>query len=114
MPKWVRRRSIALIIVLAAGVVPDTLPAQEEVSPSVASLQQRVATLEGRVGSIEDDAAAGGLILFLFGAFCALWAQNTGRSAWGWFFLGLFFSVIAVLVLLHKNSGDIDRRLRMS
>jgi len=25
-----------------------------------------------------------GIILFLFGAFCALWAQNTGRNAWLW------------------------------
>lgn len=31
---------------------------------------------------------------------CVLWAQDTGRSAWLWFFLGLLFSVITVLVLL--------------
>ena len=42
----------------------------------------------------------------LFGAFCALWAQNTGRNAWLWFFLGLFFSVITVIVLLAKNAND--------
>ena len=45
-------------------------------------------------------------MLFLFGAVCALWAQNTGRSAWRWFFLGLLFSVITVVVLLSKNAGD--------
>ena len=50
-----------------------------------------------------DDTA---LVLFLFGVFCALWAQNTGRSAWLWFFLGLFGSVITVIVLLYKNSND--------
>jgi FtsH-binding integral membrane protein len=44
------------------------------------------------------------LYLFLTGAFCALWAQNTGRSAWQWFFLGLIFHLIAVLVLLAKNA----------
>ncbi len=43
----------------------------------------------------------------LFGAFCALWAQNTGRRPLLWFFLGVFFSVITVLVLLYKNSQDI-------
>ena len=49
---------------------------------------------------------------FLFGAFCALWAQNTRRNPWLWFFLGLFFSVIAVIVLLVKNSDDnFDRRM---
>ena len=52
-----------------------------------------------------------GAVSFLFGAFCALWAQNTERSAWLWFFLGLFFSVIAVIVLLTKNADDnFDRR----
>jgi hypothetical protein len=46
------------------------------------------------------------IILFLFAAFCALWAQNTNRSAVLWFFLGWFFHVIAVVVLLAKNSDD--------
>ena len=49
---------------------------------------------------IKDD----GSVIFLFGAFCALWAQNTRRNPWLWFFLGLFFNVITVLVLLVKNS----------
>jgi hypothetical protein len=55
-----------------------------------------------------------GVALFLFGAFCALWAQSTGRNAWLWFFLGLFFSVITVLVLLAKNSNDKKRAAAMS
>ena len=50
--------------------------------------------------------AATGAVVFLFGAFCALWAQNTGRSAWAWFFLGLFFGPITVVVLLVKNAGE--------
>ena len=53
-----------------------------------------------------------GGVLFLFGAFCALWAQNTRRNPWAWFFLGLFFSVVTVIVLLVKNSDDnFDRRM---
>ena len=36
----------------------------------------------------------------------ALRAQQTGRNAWLWFFLGLFFNVITLLVLLYKNSID--------
>ncbi len=45
-----------------------------------------------------------GLVSFLFGVFCAYWAQTTKRNAWLWFFLGFFFSVITGLVLLYKNS----------
>jgi hypothetical protein len=65
-------------------------------------------SLESRVSKVErqvNDRSAG-IALFLFGAFCALWAQNTGRSAWLWFFLGLLFSIFAVIVLLAKNSSD--------
>ena len=51
--------------------------------------------------------ASSSMVLFLFGAFCALWAQNTSRNPWGWFFLGLFFSVITVIVLLIKSADDI-------
>ena len=50
------------------------------------------------------------LVIFLFGAFCALWAQNTGRSAWLWFFLGIIFSVLTVIFLLSKNASDRDSR----
>ena len=74
---------------------------------------QQISSIEHRVGKLEGkarQASAAGAGAFLFGAFCALWAQNTGRSAWLWFFLGLLFSVIAVLVLLFKNSEDIDKR----
>src|SRR5258707_9328748 len=70
---------------------------------------QRVINLEYRVSNLEQNFpihADGGVAVFLFGAFCALWAQNTGRNPWLWFFLGLFFNVITVLVLLSKNSKD--------
>ena len=66
-------------------------------------LESRVDDLEGR--PMTQNGTAGGAA-FLFGAFCALWAQNTGRNAWLWFFLGLFFSVITVIVLLVRNSND--------
>ena len=99
-----KRIYLLLLVVLALG---GAAMAQTE--------PQRVARLEGRVSTLENKvrkAGDAGLALFLFGAVCALWAQNTGRSGWLWFFLGLFFSVITVLVLLAKNSGDIDRRRR--
>ncbi|MCH7796902.1 MAG: hypothetical protein IID28_00465 [Planctomycetes bacterium] len=57
-----------------------------------------------------ENLASAGLVIFLFGAFCALWAQNTGRNAWLWFFIGVFFNFVTVLVLLSKNSSS--RRTR--
>lgn len=44
------------------------------------------------------------LVFFLFGIFCAYWAQTTNRSPWGWFFLGLFFAPFTGVALLIKNS----------
>ncbi len=55
---------------------------------------------------------ATGALVLLFGAFCALWAQNTGRNPWLWFFLGVMFHVVAVLVLLAKNAEDRSRGSR--
>jgi hypothetical protein len=45
-------------------------------------------------------------LIILYGAFCALWAQNTGRNAWLWFFLGVVFSAIALGIVLYKNAED--------
>jgi len=73
----------------------------------VGQLENRVTTLEQKIAKLGSDQ---GPTLILFAAFCALWAQNTGRSGWLWFFLGLLFSFITILVLLWKNSQDIDRR----
>ncbi len=73
-----------------------------QVETDVASLKTQVIRLRSDVGN----AAGPGAALFLFGVVCALWAQNTGRNPWLWFFLGLFFSVITGLVMLYKNSQD--------
>ena len=53
-----------------------------------------------------DQYATTGLVTFLFGIFCAYWAQTTRRSSWLWFFLGLFFAPITGVVLLVKNADD--------
>jgi hypothetical protein len=77
---------------------------------------QRVAQLESRVSNLESGGFTfhgdQGAVLWLFGVFCALWAQTTGRNPWLWFFLGMFFNVITVLVLLSKNSNDKRQRLQ--
>ena len=49
--------------------------------------------------------ASTGFVTFLFGIFCAYWAQTTKRSSVLWFFLGLFLAPITGLVLLYKNSS---------
>jgi len=47
-----------------------------------------------------------GFVTFLFGIFCAYWAQTTNRNAWVWFFFGLVLAPIAGVVLVYKNSQD--------
>jgi hypothetical protein len=55
------------------------------------------------------DNGALGAAAFLAGCFCALWAQNTGRGAWRWFFFGFFLAPFALIILLTNNSTDSTR-----
>ena len=43
------------------------------------------------------------LVMFLFGAFCALWAQHSRRNPWGWFLIGFLFHLFAILLILWLN-----------
>ena len=98
------------------GAVPSHLDAQVPDSAQAAQLEEEMSSLGEQVRSLNREVdglqsdiegkADIGFILFLYGIFCALWAQNTGRGPWRWFFLGLFFSVVTVLFLLSKNSQD--------
>ena len=54
----------------------------------------------------EGNYASVALVHFLFGVFCAHWAQNTERNPWLWFFLGFFFAPITGLVLLGENKKN--------
>jgi hypothetical protein len=89
-------------LLMLAALLPVRGVAQQQDAAQTTSLESRVSNLEHRIPYHTEDGAG----LFLFGAFCALWAQNTGRNPWLWFFLGLLFSVIAILVLLSKNADD--------
>jgi len=97
-------KSLCFGLFLLAALSPVCGFGQQASSPD----SQRITGLESRVSSLEYriHSADAGVVVWLFGAFCALWAQNTRRNPWLWFFLGLFFSVITVLVLLKKNSDD--------
>jgi FtsZ-binding cell division protein ZapB len=99
-------------------------PASKSVQPSQSEIQQlrtdvgnlktenqqlrsQVNQLQNQVGYFDSQLSNKpevGLVLFLFGTVCALWAQNTRRNPWLWFFLGFFFHVITVLFVLSKNS----------
>lgn len=50
--------------------------------------------------------ASVGLVGFLFGVFCAYWAQTTDRNPWLWFFFGWVLAPVAGLLLLWKNAND--------
>jgi hypothetical protein len=75
-------------------------------SQEVKKLQSQVAELKAndKSNSKRNILISTSSLAFLFGGFCALWAQNTKRNAWLWFFAGLIFTGVAVLVLLYKNS----------
>ena len=94
------RSSVVWAVVLLAVLLSTTVLAA---SDEPGSLESRVAALERQSRAA---VSGGGGVAILFGAFCALWAQNSGRGPWKWFFFGLFLNVIAVAVLLSKNAGD--------
>ncbi len=87
-----------LVTMMLAGTALTQAPSQSQLD----DLEKRVTRIESTI----DDLASVGFVIFLFGAFCALWAQNSGRNAWLWFFLGAWLNIITVLVLLSKNSAD--------
>ena len=99
------RITLGLAVLFFSFILPLETFAQSDDS-RLDKLERKVSYLEYQVSSN----GAVGLAVFLCASFCALWAQQTGRNAWLWFFLGAFFNFITLLVLLHKNSND--KRLR--
>jgi hypothetical protein len=103
----------AISIIAAILLTLFERPALADIDSQLQSLDKRVNQLEMKERQLLSIAHSetGDAALFLFGAFCALWAQNTNRNAWLWFFVGVLFNVITVIVLLVKNSND-RRRVR--
>ena len=95
-------RRLLLGSILVAMMLAGTALAQPVSQSKLDDLENRVTRIESMI----DDLASVGFVIFLFAAFCALWAQDSGRNAWVWFFLGALFNFITVLVLLSKNSAD--------
>lgn len=66
-------------------------------------LDNQASAIQQKLGTY----ASSFMVLFLFGAFCALWAQNTNRNPLLWFFAGVIFNLLAVLLVLSNNYRDI-------
>lgn len=108
-------RAILMLVVVWACLSPTRVVLGQTEDTQVLQLRERIEALESKVKTLEEktsERTGASLAMMLSGAFCALWAQNTGRNAWLWFFLGAVFNVIAVIVLLNKNSNDrFERRV---
>ena len=98
----------AIAIAVCFIAVSRSVVAQDDTSLQLQQLTHRITQLEEKENTPVQvvHRETGGAALMLFGAFCALWVQNTNRNAWLWFFMGLLFNVITVIVLLVKNSND--------
>ena len=79
-------------------------------SASAQLTERRVERIESRVSSLEREGRSWAGAAFVSAVLAALWAQNTRRNCWLWFFAALFFAPVTLLVLLYKNS--VDARLR--
>ena len=82
----------------------------DQLRSQVRELESENQQLEQIQRRLVDESGGIGIVLILFGTVCALWAQNTGRNCWLWFFLGLFFSIITVFFLLSKNASDLREK----
>ena len=110
-----KTNGFCVMAVLVVGLF-ETANAQQPDSAQIKKVESQLQQLTNEVGNLKTNVdrvqadfrkhADSGAALFLFGVVCALWAQNSGRNPWLWFFLGLFFSVITGLVMLYKNSQD--------
>jgi len=49
-------------------------------------------------------------LMFLFGAFCMIWAQNTARNPLLWFAAGFCFTFVTIVVILRKNAKTHRRK----
>ena len=98
----------ALLISAIQMSYGQSADAQETIDERQETIDERFDQIEQRIDHLQSRIQGTGTaaVLFLFAAFCALWAQNSNRNAWLWSFLGWIFHVMAVIVLLAKNSDD--------
>ena len=92
------------------AVLKSTRPLTQQESE-----QRQWTLINNRGSSLENRARLVTNIIFLmllFGTFSALWAQNTGRNALLWFFVGAVLNFVAVAMILRLNPRKRKRRYR--
>ncbi len=110
-------RNIVVGVTLALAL-STPLRAEDPGARPEPGVEERLTSLQTQVDQLRQAIQQNGnavlLGLFVFGVFCAVWAQNTGRSAWLWFFLGVIplVNFFTALVLLAKNARDRRERHR--
>lgn len=111
------KRVLLTFVILIFGFQHAALASENITQPTISELEQTVSILQSKVRSLEyaqnntETAVSklqeainnNGLAIVLFAFFCAWWAKTSGRSALGWFLLGLFFHVFTAIVLLIKT-----------
>jgi len=109
--------TLALALAPTLRAADPVAPAKDGAHGAATGIDERVANLESQVATLKQSVQQAGngvvLGLFVFAVFCAVWAQNTNRSAVLWFVLGFLplINFFTAIVLLAKNSRD-RKRLR--
>ena len=97
--------ALAIVFGIACGSATTNVYGQDDSVARIVDLEQKVEKLTSQLK--EERSRYTAFAFFVTGIVCALWAQNTKRNAWLWFFLGAFLAPIAGIVMLHKNYRDI-------
>jgi len=113
--------TLFLTLCLSFGVYAEEVPGMDifTAKPTITEVQKAAAQkADMELRSAENQAAnrnilTAAALMFLFGSFCAIWAQNTSRNSVLWFLAGFVFTVVPVLVILWLNPRHKKRGRRM-
>jgi len=117
------KRKFLAFVFLIIGLQYAALASEAATRPTISGLEQKISILQSKVRSLEyaqnktETAVSklqkalnkNGLAILLFALFCAWWAKTTGRSAFGWFLLGLLFHVFTGIAILMKTERSLSR-----
>ena len=102
-----------LLFLLSFGATANVKLAEPDLNLKIEQLSNRVNYFESmihdnktEIQTLTEAVTNNAFTLFMFAFFCAWWAKSTGRSALGWFFLGLIFHVLTAIVLVSKTKRN--------